>query len=115
MLAWSEKLNFIWPKNLYSQVLRHSKYWITDVLVTHCIEQFITSFSDAVLDEKLDECMKYCPVLLDNVPTVFVSLGKHGVMVGQREHSTLTFKHYPAGPDHLLPVKVTSASGAGDR
>ncbi|XP_065898187.1 uncharacterized protein [Dysidea avara] len=73
-----------------------------------------TSTTDAVLDEKLDECMKYCPVLLDNVPTVFVSLGKHGVMVGQREHSTLTFKHYPAGPDHLLPVKVTSASGAGD-
>jgi len=68
-----------------------------------------------VLDEKLDECMRYCPVLLDNVPMVFVSLGKHGVMVGQREHGILTFKHYPAGPDHVLPVKVISASGAGDR
>ena len=70
---------------------------------------------DATLDEKLEECFHYCPVLLENVPTIFVSLGKDGVLVGQRDISDITMKHYPAAPDHLLPVSVVNASGAGDR
>jgi len=70
---------------------------------------------DATLHEKLKECFQYCPVILENVPTIFVSLGKDGILVGQREDNKNTFKHYPAAPDHLLPVSVTSTSGAGDR
>ena len=70
---------------------------------------------DATLDEKLEECFHYCPVLLENVQTIFVSLGKDGVLVGQRDSSEVTMKHYSAAPDHLLPVSVANSSGAGDR
>lgn len=70
---------------------------------------------DCSLDTKLEECFHYCPVLLENIPTIFISLGKDGVLVGQRQNNDITMKHYPAVPDSLLPVTVASASGAGDR
>lgn len=73
-----------------------------------------SSTLDATLDEKLEECFNYCPVLLENIPNIFISLGKDGVLVGQRNSNEITLKHYPSAPDHLLPVSVASASGAGD-
>ena len=76
---------------------------------------FLVNLVDATLDEKLEECFHYCPVLLENVPTIFVSLGKDGVLVSQRDSNEITMKHYPAAPNNLLPVSVANASGAGDR
>ena len=70
---------------------------------------------DCTLNEKLDECFHYCPVILENISTLFVSLGKHGMLVGQRQSNEVSLKHYPAAPDYLLPVNVISTSGAGDR
>ena len=46
---------------------------------------------------------------------MFVSLGKDGVLVGQRQGNDITMKHYAEVPDSLLPVTVNNASGAGDR
>ena len=71
--------------------------------------------ADVSLDDKLEECFCYCPVLLENVSTVFVSLGKDGVLVSQRDGNRMSMKHYAAVPDHLAPVTVVNASGAGDR
>ena len=75
----------------------------------------ILTVADLSLEDKLEECFCYCPVLLENISTVFVSLGKDGVLVGQRDNNMINMEHYAAAPDHLVPVSVVNASGAGDR
>ena len=74
------------------------------------------------LEDKLMECVQLVGPLLSHIPIVLVSLGAHGVLycstAPQQEEGggvQPRYLHYPAAASHLLPARVLSVSGAGDR
>ena len=70
--------------------------------------------SELSLEDKLSECIQLTPPLLEHIPNIVVSLGKDGVLFATQQKSDELF-YYPAAADHLLPARVLSVTGAGDR
>ena len=69
-------------------------------------------------EEKMALSMKYLPDVLAHCPYVLVKLGVDGVLLGRRDPhsgSAVSIHHYPPAPECLLPVTITSVTGAGDR
>lgn len=74
--------------------------------------------SDLSLEDKVSECRRLLKPIMSHIPTVVVSLGSDGVLYCTREEGTnqqVECLHYPAAAEHMLPVRVLSVSGAGDR
>eukprot|EP00105_Crassostrea_gigas_P002134 XP_011414561.1 PREDICTED: pseudouridine-metabolizing bifunctional protein C1861.05 [Crassostrea gigas] len=84
------------------------------------------SFDDLPLNSLLMECILMCKVVTLHIPTVLVTLGKHGLALCQRhlagtpnrgipikDGSYLTVDLYPV-PKSKEPAKIISVSGAGD-
>ena len=82
---------------------------------------FVLNFSlsqhnaDLTVEEKLTECGELIPRLLDHVPHVLASLGRDGVVWGERrEGGETNLSHFTTFGRHAH-TKPVSVSGAGDR
>ena len=82
---------------------------------------FVLNFSlsqhnaDLTVEEKLTECGELIPRLLDHVPHVLASLGRDGVVWGERrEGGETNLSHFTTFGRHSH-TKPVSVSGAGDR
>ncbi|XP_062611598.1 uncharacterized protein LOC134273423 isoform X1 [Saccostrea cucullata] len=86
-----------------------------------------TGSDDQPLNSVLMECVLLSKVIALHIPTVVVTLGKHGMALCQRhktkkpdqsiilrDGSYLTVDWYPAVPKGQEPHKIVSVSGAGD-
>lgn len=122
MTSAGQRLTYISPNlNELRAIYRH----LTNTLESHIGH---TEPDASPLEGVLDETLWLSKVIVEEVPVVMVTLGKHGVMLCQRtgmsdlptkgyrieKTDTMTADIFPAfNPDHP-PDRIVSVSGAGD-
>lgn len=64
---------------------------------------------------KLKVAVNYCHQLIDDIPYILVTLGNQGVLVCTNTvSSSKSYLHFPPARSDLLPVHVSTVTGAGD-
>ena len=71
--------------------------------------------TELTVEEKLTECGELIPSLADHVPHVLASLGRDGVVWGERRKEGVKLFHFSTVGHVSHGSQPVSVSGAGDR